>query len=279
MLHSQLIDNQDGSKKEKDVLNSACQSTKPIVVFLHGFLGSSQDWADCLQYFDESHSICVDLPCHGYSQYCEVDDFDQTCQQVQSTILAKLKRADLDSNTPLVFVGYSLGARVAMYGLTHKGFARLNIQGAILEGGNFGLQKEEDKLLRWENDKQWSKRFATESMQRVLSDWYLQGVFASLTLEQRKTLINLRCDNLGSQVGNMLRATSLAKQPYLLDELKALSLPLLYICGENDDKFKTLAEESGLNYQAVAQAGHNVHHEKPQQFATLISEFICQLKP
>lgn len=269
MLYSHIVDNQEGSGIEKQ---------QAIPVFLHGFLGSSRDWDGCLSHLNVSHAIRVDLPCHGLSKYCEVEDFQQACHQVQLTVLAKLKKENMDASTPLVFVGYSLGARIAMYGLAEKCFEGLNIQGAILEGGNFGLQTEEEKVLRWENDKHWSKRFATEAIDYVLFDWYHQGVFASLNPDQREELVELRSDNLGSQLGCMLRATSLSKQPYLLDTLKQLTIPLLYICGEQDQKFKTLAEQSGLQFKSVPQAGHNVHHEKPAEFAALISDFINQLK-
>ncbi|WP_153447395.1 2-succinyl-6-hydroxy-2,4-cyclohexadiene-1-carboxylate synthase [Vibrio algicola] len=266
MLYSQVMDN-----------SSEAGSVQPIPVFLHGFLGSTQDWKRCLSYLKSPQSIQVDLPCHGMSKYCEVDDFEGACQQIQLTILAQLKKRKLPLDSPLVLVGYSLGARISMYGISQKSLPELNIKGAILEGGNFGIQAEEDKMQRWEGDKHWSKRFATESMEEVLFDWYQQGVFATLTEEQRELLVEMRSDNLGSQLGCMLRATSLSKQPYLLDALKAQSLPLLYICGEHDAKFRALAEESGLNCKIVTNSGHNSHHEQPQQYAQIVDEFLISL--
>ena len=58
---------------------------------------------------------------------------------------------------------------------------------------------------------------------------------------EREELVELRSDNLGSQLGCMLRATSLAKQPYLLDDLKQLSVPLLYVCGEKDSEIQDIS--------------------------------------
>ncbi|OEF26964.1 2-succinyl-6-hydroxy-2,4-cyclohexadiene-1-carboxylate synthase [Vibrio rumoiensis] len=268
MLYSQMVETQDSTENE---------AQKPIPVFLHGFLGSSLDWDGCLSHLDLPHAICIDLPCHGLSKYCEVQNFEEACQQVQLTILSKLKKEKRSLNTPLVFVAYSLGARIAMFGMAKNAFPDLNVQGAIFEGGNFGLNHEEGNVLRWENDKHWSKRFATEAIEEVLFDWYEQGVFSSLNDDQRQELVELRSDNLGSQLGCMLRATSLSKQPYLLDDLKQLALPLLYICGEHDQKFRSIAENSGLAFKMVQEAGHNVHHEQPQAFAALVSDFIDQL--
>ncbi len=268
MLYSQSVENQHHDSTEAN--------NQVIPVFLHGFLGCSRDWQACLPWLNSPHSIQVDLPCHGSSKYCEVEDFTAACQQVQLTIVSQLKKQGLSAKTPLVLIGYSLGARIAMYGLSHTGFSKLSIQGAIIEGGNFGLQQQTEIEARWQSDKMWSKRFATEGMEDVLYDWYLQGVFAGLTDAQREHLVQLRCDNLGSQVGCMMRATSLAKQPYLLPELKKVTIPLLYLCGERDTKFSQLAQSSGLDYQIVPQAGHNVHIEQPQCFAEIINQFILQ---
>ncbi|HBV75315.1 MULTISPECIES: 2-succinyl-6-hydroxy-2,4-cyclohexadiene-1-carboxylate synthase [Vibrio] len=268
MLYSQMVERNDSGEIE---------AQQPIPVFLHGFLGSSLDWNNCLSHLNLPHAICIDLPCHGLSKYCEVQNFEEACQQVQLTVLSKLKKEKRAPNTPLVFVAYSLGARIAMFGMAKQAFPDLNIQGAILEGGNFGLIQEQENVLRWEDDKHWSKRFATEAIEDVLYDWYLQGVFSSLDDDQREELVELRSDNLGSQLGCMLRATSLAKQPYLLDDLKQLSVPLLYVCGEKDQKFRILAEKSGLPYQLVKNAGHNVHHEQPQQFSSIVKAFVDTL--
>lgn len=266
MLYSQVVD------KSNEV-----DSVQPIPVFLHGFLGSTLDWQECLSYLKIPQSIQVDLPCHGMSKYCEVIDFDEACQQLQLTVLAQLKKRNLALNSPLVLVGYSLGARIGMYAIAKKALPELNVKAAIFEGGSFGFQNEEDRLLRWEGDKHWSKRFATEAIDEVLYDWYQQGVFSSLTEEQREDLVEIRSDNLGSQLGCMLRATSLSKQPYLLDDLKAQSLPLLYLYGEHDEKFKLVAEQSGLNAKKVINAGHNAHNEQPQQYAQLVDDFIQSL--
>lgn len=254
-----------------------------LVVFLHGFLGSSKDWYTCLSYLKSQHVLCIDLPCHGASRYCSLEalgssaqtsGFDQSCAQIQATILQQLAKQDLPQDMPVVLVGYSLGGRLLMYGLAEEGFPLLNIQACVVEGGNFGLQDETAKIARRENDNAWACDFATEAIEEVLEDWYSQAVFASLTEDQKENYIRLRSENLGTQVARMLRATSLAKQPYLLDKIKALETPFLYLCGEHDEKFVTLAKESGLHYQSIKDAGHNAHSEQPLAFTQAINRFI-----
>jgi 2-succinyl-6-hydroxy-2,4-cyclohexadiene-1-carboxylate synthase len=72
----------------------------------------------------------------------------------------------------------------------------------------------------------------------------------------------------------MMLATSLARQPDLLAELNRQPLPVSYICGEQDQKFRQLAGKSRLPVYAVKQAGHNVHKEQPGAFTDALRECI-----
>ncbi len=132
-----------------------------------------------------------------------------------------------------------------MHGLAHQCFPDLNICGSIVEGGNFGLQSESDRQARFDNDSCWAKRFKTEPLACVLNDWYQQLVFSSLNHEQRQTLVAKRSANLGSAVADMLIATSLAKQSYLLPALQQQAVPLYYLCGEKDKNLANWLRQAG----------------------------------
>jgi 2-succinyl-6-hydroxy-2,4-cyclohexadiene-1-carboxylate synthase len=239
--------------------------SKPVVVYLHGLLGCGKDWHQVRQQLSDFPSITIDLPGHGMSALHSCFNFEDCCDQISDTLLTHVK-----PEQPIVLVGYSLGGRIAMSGVANHYFSSLNIQRLIVEGGNFGLQTEQDKNARWDNDHRWAERYRNEPIEQVLADWYLQRVFSSLNHEQRQNLILKRSANLGTSVANMLEATSLAKQDYLLERLKRSGVATHYICGEKDNKFSQLAEQSGLSFSQVAQAGHNVHIEQPQAFAEII---------
>lgn len=243
--------------------------TTPTLVFLHGLLGSGADWQECLKALPQYERVTIDLPGHGDSHSISCHDLSDCCKQLNSTLSLLFP-----SQQPLILIGYSMGGRVAMHGLAHECFPDLNIRGAIVEGGNFGLQSESEKQARLDNDLCWAKRFKTEPLACVLNDWYQQLVFSSLNHEQRQTLMAKRSANLGSAVADMLLATSLAKQSYLLPALQQQAVPLYYICGEKDKKFSQLAETSGLAYRQIEGAGHNVHQEQPQRFARQVNQII-----
>ncbi|MGF1908285.1 2-succinyl-6-hydroxy-2,4-cyclohexadiene-1-carboxylate synthase [Vibrio kasasachensis] len=234
----------------------------PTLVFLHGLLGCGDDWQACTKHLKSYSILTLDLPGHGRSQDIVCEDFDQVCQQIIDTL-----NFVLSPNQTVIIIGYSLGARIAMYGIAKHHFDGLNLIKVIIEGGNFGLQDEASRAERWKNDCHWANRFSIEPIGQVLDDWYQQSVFSSLNYEQRQTLITKRSANLGGSIGRMLLATSLAKQPSLLPELSSSGIDIHYICGEKDSKFCQMAEQSHLSFSQIAQAGHNVHFEHPKAFA------------
>lgn len=238
------------------------------IVFVHGFLGSAQDWSQVvaeLPSWADAH--CIDLPGHGKNQDLHPKNLDDFSTFLLSSIkpLAKSKR-------PLVLVGYSLGARVLMYSLTPQLCARMNIQKLVIEGGNFGLVRRSDRETRWQSDQAWIERFASEPLKEVLEDWYQQPVFEHLTSAQREKLIEERAQNSGTTLAGVMQASSLAKQPYLMPRLEGL--PIAFVVGERDTKFRHLYREFGLKYHVVKDAGHNAHKEQSHNFITVLTQIL-----
>ncbi|QMV13900.1 2-succinyl-6-hydroxy-2,4-cyclohexadiene-1-carboxylate synthase [Vibrio spartinae] len=249
---------------------TALHQDRPVLVFLHGLLGSRDDWSETLTHLRDFPCLTIDLCGHGHSYEQHCTDFDDCCAQIARTIASRLPPAQ-----PLVLIGYSLGGRLAMYGAVYGAWSALNVTTLVIEGGNFGLHDESARQARWQQDQVWANRFASEPIADVLISWYQQPVFSSLNDEQRQDLITRRSDNLGTSIAAMMRATSLALQPDLLPALKTQPIPVQYICGERDQKFRQLAQSSGLPIQIVLQAGHNVHQERPEAFAQCLRKQLA----
>lgn len=234
------------------------------LIFLHGLLGSNQDWQKVIEKLPHFRCLSLDLPLHAQSQQYHVENFEQTCRYLATQIQQHI------GNSPYFLVGYSLGGRLALYYSLQFQQTKGNLQGIILEGANIGLSNEADRLARWQNDCFWAQRFAQEPIQQVLNDWYQQPVFAHLNTSERMALIEKRATNQGVAIAQMLRATSLAKQPDFRTKLRTTRLPIYYLCGEKDQKFRTIAEQEHLNLRLIPQAGHNAHLENPLAFANAI---------
>lgn len=237
----------------------------PWLVWLHGFLGSGEEWRPFARAFPGWSQLWVDLPGHGGSADIVVDDFNEVCARLAATLAYHgIERYWL--------VGYSLGGRVAMYYACRT--QPHGLQGLVVEGGNPGLESDQQRRERAENDARWATRLRSEPLEPVLDDWYRQPVFAHLNVPQRAALVALRRSNDPRALAAMLEATSLSRQPYLAPELSALEIPFYYLCGERDAKFRALAAGHALALRTIPDAGHNAHRENPQAFSAALTELL-----
>ncbi|WP_159564792.1 2-succinyl-6-hydroxy-2,4-cyclohexadiene-1-carboxylate synthase [Budvicia diplopodorum] len=243
---------------------------RPWLVFIHGLLGSGEDWASVLPYFSQWSCITLDLPGHGGSQSLNSQDaFAALSQQIGETLLAY-------NIHHYVLIGYSLGGRSAMY---HACFGdSAGLKGLAIEGGNPGLRRFDEREARLEHDRQWADKFRRLPLPDALSEWYRQPVFAELSEPARSRLIMRRSHNSGSAVAHMLEATSLGHQPWLVEELQRLvecrNIPFCYLCGEQDVKFQQIARDNGFPLRMVNAAGHNAHSVNPAGFAERLLSFL-----
>ena len=240
------------------------------VVFLHGLLGSQEDWQGVLallQNFPQFRPLTIDLPFHGKSKKIACQDFADLRTQLHHTLTTLL------SDTPLFLVGYSLGGRVALDYTFHA--QNPHLLGTILEGTNIGLKTEAERRARWQNDQHWANRFRTEPITQVLNDWYQQPVFAHLDACKRSILIKKRQNNSGENIAQMLESTSLAKQQDYSDLLNTREKNITFFIGEKDQKFRQIALENQLVHRLIRNAGHNSHDENSLGF---VKELIEQFK-
>ncbi|CAI0845739.1 2-succinyl-6-hydroxy-2,4-cyclohexadiene-1-carboxylate synthase [Serratia ficaria] len=152
------------------------EADRPWLVWLHGLLGNNNEWRVIAARCPEWPSLAIDLPGHGDSVAVACRGFDDISAQISATLqLHDIERYWL--------VGYSLGGRIAMYHACH---GRLQgLQGAIIEGGNPGLDSEALRGRRREQDAAWAERFRHQPVAEVLADWYRQPVFTELSQVHR----------------------------------------------------------------------------------------------
>lgn len=237
---------------------------KPLVL-LHGLLGSQNDWAALLPFLQDIPGIrplTLDLPYHGQSRHIGCEHFAEMRQILARTLEQRL------GDESFYLLGYSLGGRIALdYALNMR---PKNLKGVLLEGANIGLNREEARVVRRQNDEAWARRFATEAIETVLADWYQQAVFSDLTFAARRQLIEKRSHNDGGAIAEMLRATGLARQDFLLPGDEQIQ----FIVGEKDAKFRQMCETYHLSHRLIANAGHNTHIANPLAFARVVAEFM-----
>jgi len=252
----------------------------PTLIFLHGFLGNSDDWSKTIDHLQaDYYCVCLDLPGHGHSVATSppLEEGFAYCHRLIRQALNDLQIKHYS------LIGYSLGGRIAL------DYARTQndpyLQRLILESCHTGLTTHADKAQRYLHDLNWAKRFATESIMQSLYEWYEQAIFSDLTCLEKDRLISKRSHNYGVCLANILLATSLSKQTDILpflenDTLQIKALAISYCFGGRDLKFKQLADklsrQTNIKVTEFTGAGHNIHHQSPLKYAQFIMQQITK---
>ena len=208
--------------------------------FLHGFMGSSDDFTPMLSSFDNP-IIIPDFYGHGKSP------------PPPSTLDFRLAAEAIGLTEPTHIIGYSLGGRIAM-ALSH--YFPQYVLSLTLIGAHPGLTQGHEERAKQHNG--WSNRLSALPFDQFLSLWYSQPLFSNFAPD--------RSQNDPAQLKTVFDALALHKQPnfsHVLDE------NCLLVAGKLDFKYHSLYQSYQQLYQtdwlSVPNCGHSVHLQKPRQ--------------
>ncbi|WP_233191557.1 2-succinyl-6-hydroxy-2,4-cyclohexadiene-1-carboxylate synthase [Sporosarcina sp. P18a] len=248
----------------------------PTIVMLHGFTGSTATWQQTIEVLAvDYHIVAVDLIGHGKTEAPETSTRYKMEEQVKDLyeILQKL-----EIKQPIL-LGYSMGGRVALgYTATYPE----KVTGLILESSSPGLCTTEQQIARRTADSKLADRIEQQGMIEFVDFWQEIPLFHSqkkLSESQQQAVRSERLDQRPTGLANSLRGIGTGSQPSYWQTLEQLSLPVLLITGSEDEKFETIAQEMlkrlpNARHETIKDAGHAIHVEKPQQFATMIKSFL-----
>ncbi|CAM6124850.1 unnamed protein product [Calypogeia fissa] len=236
-------------------------SKTPTLVFLHGFMGTGADWLPLMDSLSITfRCISVDLPGHGQTTVQEAEgrkpSFSELGEGQTSTsngdtqgawsmeglgaalkqLLRKLERGKV------TLVGYSMGARIALYmALRHSE----QISAAIIVSGSPGLQNPLAQKVRAAQDDALAVLLRDNELQSFVDSWYRQPLWRSLqTHPDFEVLKRARSENQSSNLlGKALTSFSTGQQPSLWEDLGHCQVPLLMVVGELDKKFVGIAHQ------------------------------------
>lgn len=240
------------------------------LIFLHGFMGHSSEWdfvREELQKCDPKlRTVAVDV---GVAT-----DWENGIRNLASEIVSGC-----------ILIGYSMGARIAL-GLANE--YPQQIGGLVFVSGNPGLETDESKSQRLESDLELADQISefkdAESVAQFLNQWYRQSVFETLPDSIRDDEIRRKCRFDFRIWPEILRTYSVARQPNFWPCLKELSVPTCVVAGAADEKYKQIALRMGEELanlvvtHTVAECGHIVHREKPEEFTQIIRNFVADLR-
>lgn len=210
----------------------------PPIIALHGNFGSPEIWDE----FPIQGIVPVDL--WQYSGLSYPKFADQLVEDFAS-----------NGRKPIL-MGYSLGGRLAMNVLS---LYPENWSGAVLLSAHSGIADFSDKDARLESDLEWARRVREEPWEEVLRAWNEQTVLANSPVWPCVEQLESRREQIAEAFDNW----SLGRQVDLKASLGRFTAPVLWITGEDDEKFTQVGREMDgifrdFQHVIVPNCGHRV---------------------
>jgi len=232
-------------------------------VLLHGFTQTSRSWDRFIDLLQPEQSIIrFDAPGHANSTSVSAD------LPTTATMVAE-QGAKAD------YIGYSMGARLALHiALLHPD----SVRRLVLISGSPGLRTNAEQIERQRSDEQLAREIRQVGVSQFVSKWLSNPMFANLVSTEGDIKDRLR--NSVDGLVSSLTMSGTGSQQSLWDRLSELSMPVLLIVGENDQKFRQINSEmknlisSQTELVIIQNAGHAVHLEQPKQCVSVIANFL-----
>jgi len=251
------------------------RSDRPAIMFLHGFMGSSEDWSSEIisPFASDNFCIAVDLPGHGRT--VAPDDNDFRMDRCAARLIGLLDNLSIEDCR---LVGYSMGGRLGLYLLTHypDRFSR-----AVIESASPGLRTQEERDERIAHDERLAEKLISMTYEDFVNEWYRQPIFASVRRDEARfqMLLQRRHTNDPHELARSLRLMGTGTQPSLWADLTAVQAWMLVLAGIHDDKYVTISEEIAAMcrsaiFSVIDDAGHNAHFENRAEFVRQVRQFL-----
>ncbi len=244
---------------------------KHNILALHGFMGNQNNF----------HFLAKELKLLGMNLHTiNLPGHDGTPMTPVSSFFNKLTHY-IRKNQIDTLYGYSLGGRLALEYLTNRPSG--SIKALILESANPGLGPLELRYQRYLADQQLLNSIHDEqSFQLFLTKWYGMDLFKTIHQSSYFQTVQRSRHYNASQIQQWQKALqlfSVGRRPNLWPTLRLLKRPLLYLSGEEDQKYHTIGEriqklDPRLKHQSFKNHSHCLHLEIPQQLAQSLALFL-----
>jgi 2-succinyl-6-hydroxy-2,4-cyclohexadiene-1-carboxylate synthase len=242
------------------------------ILALHGFTGSGSDFAPVAKLCGGNWH-CPDLPGHGDT----TSAFDCSPEAVREFIQQQL--LGIASTTPNVLLGYSMGARAA---LLHATTYPEHWDALILISANPGIEDAAERAARALSDEALAQRIEREGIPSFLQFWQAQPLIRSqqhIRAAWQDAMHAKRLQQTAVGLAASLRQFGQAACPNLWPELSKITCPVLLITGEQDGKYRAIAERMQIEladakHITIPRAGHMPHLEVPDATTEACIDFL-----
>jgi len=254
------------------------ENLQPII-FLHGFTGSANDWQNIIPQIDSNFlPVAIDLIGHGKSSL-PADSKFYSAQSIAFQIKSLIEKLKL--SRPII-CGYSMGGRAA---LSYAVCCPENFKALILESSSPGIINDRERNEREKSDRQLADTILKDGIEKFVDHWMNIPLFKTQESLPPKIIEQIKKEKLKNNptgLANSLLGFSAGVMPNYYPYIHKIIQPTLLITGALDQKFtdiNSLVNGKIINsrHEIVQGAGHNVHLERPEDFVTLVNQFLSNL--
>lgn len=234
---------------------------------LHGAAGMAADWRSFAKRLagGKTGSRAVDLWRFLECQPMPLRDFGKALNAEAG--------GEVSRGTGRVLLGYSMGGRLALHALLEKNHPW---QAAVIVSAHPGLENPAEREARRASDAGWATMALAGNWQEFLTRWNAQPLLGGPMRDPQASagLVARR-----REIARSFVDWSLGAQEPLWERLHEITVPLLWVAGENDAKFRALAERAASlvpnSSLAVApDSGHRVPWEAEEWLAHEVAGFL-----
>lgn len=236
------------------------------VVLVHGFTQTRKSWGPIVEGLAKDRQVvAVDAPAHGLSSGYRVG-------------LEEGARLLGEVGNEAAYVGYSMGGRLALHLALAAPYL---VKRLVLVGATAGIDSDHERAARRAADDVLAAGLEKDGLDAFLERWLANPLFA--TLPRERAGIEDRRENTADALADSLRLMGTGTQLPLWDRLQELTMPVLFVVGEHDEKFTAIAHRMaerwggppGTAHVAIVHgAGHAAHLERPDAFLTYVVPFL-----
>jgi 2-succinyl-6-hydroxy-2,4-cyclohexadiene-1-carboxylate synthase len=235
---------------------------------LHGALGMAADWRGFAKRLAtaKTGSRAVDLWRFLEGQALPLAEFGAALNaDAGSEVFRGSGRA---------LLGYSLGGRLALHALLETGHPW---QAAVIVSAHPGLEAAVQREARRAADATWATRALTTNWQEFVDAWNMQPILGNTVPRNPQATMSLAARR--REIARSFVDWSLGAQQPLWDRLPEITIPVLWVVGENDAKFRELAERAvpllpRATLAIAPAAGHRVPWEAEEWLAERSAGFL-----
>lgn len=245
------------------------------LVFLHGFLGSREDWKNVAAAPEFSgRAYLLDLPGHGEAP---LPEGPLSLESMARFVVDFLDKEGLSS---VILVGYSMGGRIALsLALQYP----QRVRALVLESASPGIGDPVEREQRRTKDRKRATFLRARGLTEFLENWYGLPLFASLRAhEDFEDILHRRRRGDAAALARVIEELSPGSVPDLWGRLSGLTMPTLLLAGGKDGKYVDVVRRAGeripdAEVAIVENCGHNIHLEAPEYFVSLLDSFLAGL--